>query len=164
MNDEQFFAWLRRQGKEKDKALPRHAYGDPAKFVKFGKKGEVAMDRVSAWEIADTLLVEWHRWSKPWRPNLGAQRVSPYCKEYREDEKHNDESDGYEALHKREMEAVEFCVDSLAVPLRQAIGAEMRNREVNAKVWRSPSNTAYSEALHAALPKMKRHEHLQALF
>lgn len=122
------------------------------------------MDRQSDREIADSLLIEWHRWAKAWRPRLGAPRISPTCAGYVKDEKHNEDSDGYEAAHKREMEAVDFCVGSIAVPMQQAIGTEMRNREAKAKVWRDSSNSTFVAALNAVLPHMRKHRDLMALF
>lgn len=163
MTDAEFIAWLHRQGKPETKAQERWKYGNPADFVKFGKRKGEEMDRQSNVEVADSLLIEWHRWSKTWRPSLGANRISPSCRGFIHD-KESGESDGYESIHKREMEAVDFCVGSIAVPMQQAIGTEMRNREVKAKVWRDRSNHTFEQALHAVLPLMRKHRDLMALF
>lgn len=165
MTDEEFRDWLRRQDKPKTRVRERWRYQDPARHVKFGKrsKGE-DMNRQSNAEIADTLLIEWYRWEKTWRPALGAPRISPSCRGYQEDDRHNEDSDSYGEAHKREMSAVAFCVRTLAVPMQQAIGSEMKDREVKAKVWRSPSNNTFEQALHAILPLMRKHADLMALF
>lgn len=150
---------------EKSHALPAYRYGNPERSASFKRRetGE-DMQRLSDKEIADSLLIEWYRWSKAWRPHLGAPRIAPWAREYRQDEKHNDESDGYEAAHKKEMEAVAYCLSAIAVSMQQAIGSEMRNREVKQKVWRSPSNHSFTEALSAVYPLMKKHPDLCALF
>lgn len=142
---------------------PSHAkdsrlYGDPSKIVRLGRKKGGEVERQTDRETADTLLIEWYRWSKTWRPPLGAPRVTVCCREYRQDEKHNDDSEEStnERLHRKEMEAVEYCVDTLPVPLQQAIGTEMRNREVKAKVWRDSGNRKYTEALVMIVPAMKK--------
>ena len=149
---------------EPSRAREARFYGDPANWVKFGKREGAQVDRQSNQEIADTLLMEWYRWSKPWRPNLGAPRISPTCAGYVQDEKHNEESDDYEAVHKKEMAAVDFCVGSIAGPMQQAIGTEMRNREVRQKVWRDSGNATFSAALYAILPHMRKHPDLMANF
>lgn len=152
---------------ERSTALPRNRYQDPARQIRLGqakKGGEV--DRLSDREIADSLLCEWFRWSKAWRPALGSPRISPYAKGYTGDERHNEaaEDDKYAAAHKREMEAIQYCVDTLPLPLRQSVGTEMRNREVKAKVWRDSSNREFSEALQALLPAMRKHANLSNYF
>lgn len=115
------------------------------------------MDRMSDKEQADTLLLEWFRWAKQWRPNLGAPRIAPYCRQSESSKQYDDAADlTHDRVYQKEMENVEWCVDALAVPLQQAIGTEMRNREVNAKVWRNPANRSYSEALEAIVPVMKK--------
>jgi hypothetical protein len=162
------FAQRAKQTPERSRALPQYAYRNPELNASFKKRDKgKAMDRISDREIADSLLIEWYRWAKSWRPALGAPRISPTFQEHKqkhEDEKHKGweisdetyEDDAYERLHKIEMEAIEYCVDALPVPLQQAIGTEMRNREVKAKVWRSPSNRTYTEALDAILPVMRK--------
>lgn len=143
---------------ERSRAQEKRYYGDPANVAKFGKRSQGGeMDRQSDREQADTLLIEWYRWSKQWRPKLGAPRIAPYSKQSVSSKQYDDPSDlAHDRVYQKEMENVEWCVDALAVPLQQAIGNEMRNREVNAKVWRSPSNKTYEEALQAILPVMKK--------
>lgn len=153
-----------RMSPERSRAQEKRYYGDPAKSVRFGKRKEAEVERISDREKADTLLIEWYRWSKQWRPNLGAPKISPSCRGYRGDEKHNEEGDGYDSVHQKEMKAVDFCVGSIAVPMQQAIGTEMRNREAKARVWRDPGNRTFAAALDAVLPHMRKHEDLWALF
>jgi hypothetical protein len=56
MNDEQFFGWLRRQGKPESKALEKHRYGNPADHVKFDRETRGYMDRIKE------MLREWAAW------------------------------------------------------------------------------------------------------
>jgi hypothetical protein len=157
MNDEQFFGWLRRQGKPESKALPSWQYGNPENFTALGQGKGVTVERISETEQADVMLMEWYRWSKAYRPNLGAQRIAPYCRQSVSSKQYEEASDlTHDRVYQNEMHAVEYCVDALAVPLQQAIGSEMRNREVKAKVWRDPGNASYREALEAVVPVMRK--------
>jgi hypothetical protein len=160
------FAQRAKQTPEKSRALPQWQYRNPELNASFKKrdKGE-AMDRLSDREIADSLLCQWYRWAKAWRPDLDA-KVAAYCKLYTGDERHNEasEDDAYADLHEREMIAVDFCIGTLAVPLQQSIGTEQRNREAKAKVWRDPGNRTYSDALAAVLPKLREHADLANYF
>ena len=151
---------------ERSRAKPSWMYGKAGSYGSFGKKrkgGEV--DRLSDREIADSLICQWFRWSKAWRPNLDA-KIATYCKQYNGDERHNEasEDDAYADLHEREMAAVDYCIGTLEVSLQQSIGAEQRNREVRAKVWRDPGNRTYSEALQTVLPVMRKHADLAYYF
>jgi hypothetical protein len=149
---------LIREGKPDSRALPRHQYGNPINFIKFGRRNQGEdMDRMSDIEQADSLIMAWYRWTKAWRPNLGAG-VAPWAKNYRQDEKHNDaaEESENERLHKIEMQAVDYCLSILTTQQQQAVGIEMRNREVNHKVWRAPTNQTYTQALQAVLPHLKK--------
>jgi hypothetical protein len=150
------FAQRAKQKPEKSRALPQYAYRNPERNASFKKrdKGE-AMDRLSDREVADSLLIEWHRWSARYRPNLGAPRIAPYCKQSTSSRQY-DEDAAYDRIYHGQMEAVDFCIDAIEVAMQQAIGAEMRNREAKAKVWRSPSNRTYTEALDAILPVMRK--------
>lgn len=115
------------------------------------------MDRQSDREKADTLLIEWYRWTKAYRPNLGAPKIAPYCKQATSSKQYEEAYDlTHDRVYQNEMKAVDFCVDAIEVSMQQAIGTEMRNREVSAKVWRSPSNRTYEEALAAILPVMRK--------
>jgi hypothetical protein len=55
------------------------------------------------------------------------------------------------------MENVEWCIDAIALPFRQAIGFEMKNRAARAKVWRAPNLIeTYDEALELVIPIMRQ--------
>lgn len=140
---------------ERSTATDEWKYNKPADHrVNFGKR-EVIVDRQSDREKADSLLMEWHRWSAAYRPNLGAPKIAPYCKQSTSSRQYDEEA-AYDKVYHRQMEAVDFCMDAIEVAMQQAIGSEMRNREVKAKVWRSPSNKTYTEALDAILPVMRK--------
>jgi hypothetical protein len=146
-----------RNSGEKSRALPQQAYGDPARFVKFGKRKGGEVDRQSDQEKADTLLMEWYRWTRLYRPKLGYPGIAPYCHQFSSSNQYDDPADlTHDKAWEAEMRAVDFCVGALAVSMQQAIGTEMRNREANAKVWRSPSNRTYAEALAAILSVMRK--------
>lgn len=106
------------------------------------------MDRATDRELTEQLLMDWYRWSRSWRPALGAPRVSPYCRQSRTSRQY-DEDAGFDRVFLHEMETVDWCVGELPLPLQQAIGIEMRNREVKARVWRSSQPVGYGEALIA---------------
>lgn len=115
------------------------------------------MERQTDKEIADNLLMEWHLWTDGYRIKLGMPRVAPYCKDSRTSKQYDDPADlTHDKVYQTEMKAVEFCVDSLIPALSAAIGTEMRNREVNAKVWRDPAGKTFAEALEAIMPIMKK--------
>lgn len=106
---------------------------------------------------ADSLLMEWHRWSDMYRPKLGAPRVAPYCQQARTSKQYDDPVDlVHDKVYQTHMQAVDYCIDTLTVPMQQSIGCEARNRAANAKVWRCPGATSYSEALNAAMGVMRR--------
>lgn len=148
---------LVRDGKERSRALPEYCYHDPANIGINFKRKEVTVDRPSAREQADQLLIEWHRWSAAYRPNLGAPRIAPYCQESVSSRQYDAPADlSYDRVHRAQMQAVDFCMDAIAVAMQQAIGTEMRNREVSARVWRSHGNVTYTEALDAIVPIMRK--------
>lgn len=106
---------------------------------------------------ADALLMEHYYWQKDWRPALGAPRCSPECRQSvssRQWDTTEDLHDSY--LHKKEMESVEWCLDSIAYPYRQAISIEMLNREAGAHVWQSPAEYSYEASLKIIIPQMKK--------
>lgn len=141
---------LARSGKEKSRAMPAHRYGDPAKHVEFGRAMEYK-------EKADQLLQEWHDWSTPWRPALGVPGCAPSCREATTSKQWDSTTDiGDASIRANEMANVEWCVDAIPLPCRQAIGIEMKNRAVKAKVWRCAGAATYEEALEAILPVMRK--------
>lgn len=156
--EDRFWQQLRRLDKEESYAKPAYKYGNPERNASFGKRTEGGeVDRLSDREIADNLLMEWYRWTKQWRPKLGAPRVAPYCQQATSNKQYDDPADlTHDKVYQNEMAAVDFCVDAIEVSMQQAIGTEMRNREVKRQVWRSPSNKTYTEALMVILPVMKK--------
>jgi hypothetical protein len=153
---DEFKAWLCRQGKPADRALPAYKYTNPENWVTFKRNREERyVDRVSDMEQADTWLVEWHRWSKAYRPHLGAPRIAPYCRQFVSSDQY-DEDASEDRLHKIQMVAVEQSVDALSREHQQAIYTEMRNREVRCQVWRSPTNGRYRDALQAIVVQMRK--------
>lgn len=115
------------------------------------------MDRQSNLEIAESLLMDWFHWSDRYRPKLGAPRVAPYCQRSVSSKQYDDPADlSHDRVYQAQMQAVDFCVDAIEVPMQQAIGCEMRNREAKAKVWRCPGATSYTVALDAVMAVMKK--------
>lgn len=115
------------------------------------------MDRPSDREKADCLLIEHYRWSAAYRPNLGVPRIAPYCKESVTSRQYDDAGDlTHDAVYQNEMKAVDYCLDALTAPMRQSIGTEMRNRVATARVWRSPSNVPFGQALEAVIVVMRK--------
>lgn len=115
------------------------------------------MNRATDREKADYLLVEWYEFEQSWRPKLGAPRLAPYCEQMvssRQWDSSTDASCG--RLHSNLMNSVAFCVSQLSTPLRGAIGIEMRNRQVDARVWRQATGGTFEEALTAVVPIMSR--------
>lgn len=114
------------------------------------------MKRADDLQNADFMLSEWYEWSKAYRPNLGAPRLAPSCRQSVSTPHYEaDHEEGAARLHKQQMEAVEFCVDQLAGEHQRVIGIEMRNRQ-GSRVWRDPSGTRFADALHAVIPIMRK--------
>jgi hypothetical protein len=157
MTEDEFQAWLRRQDKPPTRALPQSRYRDPATQNFSMRRKGADMDRQSDREKADSLLIEHHRWSAAYRPNLGAPKISPYCRESMTSKQYDDPADlTHDKVYQNEMKAVDYCLDTLPVPMQQAIGTEMRNRVATARVWRSPSNVSFAAALDAVIPVMRK--------
>lgn len=141
---------LARAGKEKSRALPQRAYQNPESNVEFGRAMEYK-------KIADQLLEEWHAWSAQYRPALGVPGCSPASREAQSSKQWQSTAEiAEDSIRRLEMENVEWCVDAIALPCRQAIGIEMKNRAVRARVWSCPGAATYAEALEVILPVMKR--------
>lgn len=105
-------------------------------------------------ELAVLLLQEWHDWCRTYRPNLGAPRLAPYCRQFQSSRQYDSDA-AYIGLHVKKCESVDWCVDTLAVPMQQAIGAEMRNRQVKVKVWKMPAGVTFADALEVLIPRMR---------
>jgi hypothetical protein len=106
--------------------------------------------------LADNLLESWYYYSLSYRPNLGVPRIAPYCKQSKSSRQYETVADLTDQHMRKDLaEAVEFCVDQLALNHRSAIGIEMKNRAVKARVWSCKSASTYVEALAAVLPIMR---------
>lgn len=116
-----------------------------------------AMTRSSIEEKADQLLMEWHAWTSGWRPDLGVPGCAPECRGAKSSRQWDSTSEIVdESCHKVEMEAVQFCFESIPFSFQNAIAIEMKNREVKLKVWRSMMGKTYEEALAVIVPIMRR--------
>jgi hypothetical protein len=108
-------------------------------------------------QLADELLVEWHDWSDSYRPALGVDRVSASCREARSSRQYEDSTEAScGRLHLNEMQSVAFCVYQLPTAQQVAIGIEMKNRRVRAKVWRNDLADSYENSVAAICPIMRR--------
>jgi hypothetical protein len=115
------------------------------------------VDRQTDREIAESLLMDWYRWSAAYRPKLGAPRVAPYCQQSVSSKQYDDPADlAQDRVFQAQMESVDWCIDAIAVPMRQAIGIEMKNREVGRSVWRCPGATSFAVALDAVIVVMRK--------
>lgn len=107
-------------------------------------------------EKAEAMLLEWYVWDRAWRPSLGAPQATSYRREMALEYEGCDGDEADEDARREEMKAVEFCVDALPLPHRQAIGIEMKNRAGRVRVWRSSSPVRFEDALHACMAVMRR--------
>lgn len=122
---------------------------DPFGVMWFGK--EQVMTREESEQI-EALVMVWFRWTRAYRPNLGAGRVSIYARGMRESvETDADEID--QRLAAAQAEQVDVCIDSLRWQLRAAIGIHAGNKAAGACVFSNPRLTA--EQQHAAYQEAK---------
>ncbi|MFY1914825.1 hypothetical protein ACOTB6_24940 [Achromobacter xylosoxidans] len=104
---------------------------DPFGVMWFGK--EQVMTREESEQI-EALVMVWFRWTRAYRPNLGAGRVSIYARGMRESvETDADEID--QRLAAAQAEQVDVCIDSLRWQLRAAIGIHAGNKAAGACVF-----------------------------
>jgi hypothetical protein len=136
MNDDQFFAWLRRQDKPKSQALERHRYQDPAKHIKFEKERGGRMQRdIDEVEVLLDLWADWMR--KPEGPDgyrIAAGFVPGSLK---------DSEDLYEAADQDRIERVNAAFDSLQPIYKEAI---MRKYGLGSQVWRFAKAASFEDA------------------
>lgn len=72
MTEDQFRAWLLRQGKPKDRALEQYKYGDPANFVKYPREKDNNMQAIRKLDEVfhekrnpvDEILDVWSYWMR----------------------------------------------------------------------------------------------------
>lgn len=115
------------------------------------------MQRATNREKADSLLMEWHAWSRSWRPDLGVPGCAPECRGAASSRQWDSTTEIVdEACQKAEMDAVQWCYDALEFPYQNAIAIEMKNREVRAQVWQSRMGKSFDEALDAIMPIMRK--------
>ncbi len=106
--------------------------------------------------LADRLLERWHYYTSIWRPNLGTPRIAPYCKQSKSSRQYEQISDlNANSMSKKELEDIDYCVAKLETRHSAAIGIEMKNRQVGARVWRCERASSYGEALGAVMPFMR---------
>lgn len=126
-----------------------------ARRVRSPVREEQSADYEEQLRRADALLEEWHAWSATYRPALGMPGCSPSSRQAQSSKQWQSTTEiAEESTRKMEMETVEWCVDALDFPYRNAIGIEMRNRGCGIKVWRGRSAGSYEDALQAVLPLM----------
>lgn len=131
---------------------------DPYGAVWFGK--EQVMTREESEQI-EALVLEWFRWTRAYRPNLGAGRVSIYARGVSEvADSDSDEID--QKLATARAEQVDVCIDSLRWQLRAAIGIHAGNKAAGACVFSNPRLTpeqqhaAYQEAKAELMPALRK--------
>ncbi|MFY3333330.1 hypothetical protein ACOTEH_23905 [Achromobacter xylosoxidans] len=130
---------------------------DPFGAVWFGK--EQVMTREESEQI-EALVMVWFRWTRAYRPNLGAGRVSIYARGVSEAVDDADEID--QRLAAAQAEQVDICIDSLRWQLRAAIGIHAGNKAAGARVYSNPRLTpeqqhaAYQEAKAELMPALRR--------
>ena len=105
---------------------------------------------------ATQILMDWYVWCKRYRVVSGEPGVAPYCKSVMSSKSFDELEEGCGCPP--HAEAIDALIDRLRLPLRAAIGFEMRNR-VGPKVWRRQENApvaTYAEALFELMPMMRK--------
>jgi hypothetical protein len=89
-------------------------------------------------EILDSLLGEWHRWSKGFQvvAGHGTSAMFTGVRSSRQWDSEHDVVDG--ALHNEQMKAVDFHIGELCDNFRTALGINARNIVTGKSVWSSP--------------------------
>lgn len=131
---------------------------DPFGAVWFGK--EQVMTREESEQI-EALVLEWFTWTRAYRPNLGAGRVSIYARGV-SDAVNSDADEIDQKLAAARAEQVDVCIDSLRWQLRAAIGIHAGNKKAGARVFSNPRLTpeqqhaAYQEAKAELMPALRK--------
>lgn len=124
---------------------------------------------VSEAQKADELLLEYHDYSKQWRPPLGAPGASAACRQAKSSRQWEDSTEAScGGLFKEQMDAIEFCLNQLAPAISLVIQTEMKNRadrrdawieRGGPKVWRQRDvypSLAYVDARSLLIPIMRK--------
>lgn len=110
---------------------------------------------------ADALLMEHYFWQKSWKPRIGYGTCAPECRQAKSNMVMDSAVEVIDQqIQHLEMEAVDWCMDAISSTDRQAIGAEMVNRDRNIKakasVWRPNTERTYTEAVAVIIPFMRK--------
>lgn len=130
-------------------ALPKWQYDDPAKHCRFISERrpreanpktenpfkEVEMTLDESQQI-DDLLVDWVEWSRAYRPNLGAPRVSLFAKSNQPDDVYYDSEVADWEIKTIKASQVDFEIEQLELPLRVAVGIVAINKLNKIAVFR----------------------------
>lgn len=108
-------------------------------------------------ELAGELLWEWYLYSKSWKPALGYPGADPACRQSVSSKQHDTTTEIVEETCDRiTIQRTDECVNELDGKYQNAIGCEMRNREVGAKVWHPKMGATYRESVEKIIPFMKK--------
>lgn len=139
MNDDQFFGWLKRQGKEQSYAVESHKYGRPAdhgvKFDREKKGGKVQRDI----DEVEALLDIWAEWMRKPEGPEGYPSKSPgmihsWIKDFDE---------LVESADAEEIAKINAAFDSLGRSYQDAIN---RHYGLGAQVWRFGQPATFEDA------------------
>lgn len=89
----------------------------------------------------EDLIMTWYEYERGYRPNLGAPRVSASSRGFTPSEIYDDASEAEIQYRKGVAEAVEACVDELALIHRQAVQIHCCAKLTGASVIRNPRMT-----------------------
>lgn len=113
--------------------------------------------------LIEDLLLAWHRWQDCYSPQLGMPRCSPTCREYEIPTASLDAKERAQItdvkIWKRNSEAVDVCVDTLAWQQRAALQTSLRNKRAGFEVFKNPRfapaeiHYLYQSAKEALLPQ-----------
>lgn len=108
-------------------------------------------------EKTELLLIEWYDWSRGYRPDLDVPGCSPACRDSQTSRQWESTTDlARDLADLMELQAVQESYDAIHFHYQSAIGVEMRNKLAKAKMWRSPFEKTYEEALEQIIPQMRR--------
>lgn len=112
---------------------------------------------MSDFEVADSLLWDWYLYSKTWRPHLGYPGCDPACRQSVSSKQYDSTTEIVEETCDRlTIQKTDECVNELEGKYHNAIGCEMKNKEVGFKVWRPQMGATYFEAVEKIIPFMRK--------